>query len=299
MTGMSMRQSISNGVITLFRYSVIILLLTSCEKPILTEGYDESGNVTLTFSPSTGDMRSTVAIGDYFQKLNIMLFDEDGNRVFEKVRTQLREDDDFGRLNLSLSPGTYSVVAVGHSSAKSATIKSTEMVQFTASDGEKLTDTFCHYSVIEVTDDPEQHDLLLRRVGAMIQFSLTDEQVPESFARLKIEYTGGSANFNPQTFEGTTKSSQSEMRQAHAGGVYQVFTFPYQSETCSLRMTLTALDADGNTIRSRVFDAVPVTRNRATVYTGHFFEPGDGQFTQTAFGFTINGEWEGTDEYEF
>ncbi|MBQ1780998.1 MAG: hypothetical protein II001_06155, partial [Bacteroidales bacterium] len=45
-------------------------------------------------------------------------------------------DSGFGSLAVDLS-GTYTVVAVGHSCATSATIKSPQLVQFTASNGEK------------------------------------------------------------------------------------------------------------------------------------------------------------------
>ena len=73
-----------------------------------------------------------------------MLFDADGQKVFDKVRTQLATDDDFGTLSAALQAGTYTVVAVGHSSLVSATIKSPQMVQFTAKDGQKLDGHFCY-----------------------------------------------------------------------------------------------------------------------------------------------------------
>jgi hypothetical protein len=52
-------------------------------------------------------------------------------------------------------------------------------------------------------------------------------------------------------------------------------------------------------IRQRTFDAVPVTRNRITTYTGHFFEDGDGQFTQSDFGFVVHADWDGEDVHTF
>ena len=109
--------------------------LSSCEKPI--QGHEDDGNVRLTFAPSVQDVttRGTVTVGDFFQKMNIQLFDASGNKVFDKVRTQTRDDDDFSVMSLQLKPGAYTVISVGHSSTVSANIKSTEMVQFTASDG--------------------------------------------------------------------------------------------------------------------------------------------------------------------
>ena len=273
-----------------------VLLLTACEKAVLP---DKQGNVTMTFSVTQSDRptRGTVTIGDYFTKLNVMLFDADGAKVFDKVRTQLATDDDFGTLSAALQAGTYTVVAVGHSSAVSATIKSPQMVQFTAKDGQKLTDTFCYCGTVTVGDTPEQYDLVMNRVGAMVQFRLTDVTIPDTFSKMVITYTGGSANFNPSTFDGITKSNQSETRTRSS--VYQVYTFPYMATSCTLKMTLTADAADGTTLRTRTFDGVPVTRNRITTYTGQFFDGTEGTFTQTAFGFSVNGDWEGENHFTF
>ena len=275
------------------------VMLAACEHPYIGD-VEADGNVTLRFQTSTDDMtRATVSIGNYFTKLNVMLFNEDGSKAFDKVRTQLKADEDFGQLNLSLSAGVYTIVAVGHSSTISATIKSPEMVQFTASNGEKLTDTFCYCGKITVSEDPEQHDLTMNRATAMFQIKLTDEEVPAAFAKMKIDYTGGSANFNPTTFEGTTKSTQSESRTATPDDIYQCYTFPYQSASGTLKVTASALDASGNVLRTRTFDAIPVTRNRITTYKGKFFEEGDGEITQSGFGFTVNPDWDGEDVIEF
>ena len=293
------------------------MLLAGCEKPVFLEG-DASGtggNVTLRFTANNSDATrsdtpdgetsgtttraATTNIALYFTKLNVQIFDAWGEKVFSTMKTQTADDSGFGSLTCQLEAGTYTVVAVGHSSIKSATIKSPTMVQFTASDGEKLTDTFCTCQQIEVGNDELQQTFTMQRVAAMVQFKLTDENVPESFTKMTIAYTGGSANFNPTTFEGTTKSTQSENRQRSDTSTYQVYTFPYMAATGTLKMTLTAYDANGNALRQRVFDAVPVTRNRITAYTGQFFDGTEGEFTQMAFGFSVEGDWEGEDNFTF
>ena len=279
--------------------AVVALMVASCEHATFEN--TDPNNVTLSFTPSTADIatRGTVSVGDYFSKLNVQLFDAEGQKVFSSVRTQLREDDGFGQMRMSLAEGTYTVVAVGHSSIKSATIKSTEMVQFTASDGEKLTDTFCHCGQVTVSESGGKFSLTMNRVAAMLQLKLTDDDIPESFARLRIDYTGGSANFNPSTSQGCTKSTQSETRQRVASGVYQAFTFPYMATTCSLKVTISALTDDGTIIRQRTLADVPMTRNRITTYEGPFFSEGDGNITQSDFGFTVNPEWDGEDVITF
>ena len=278
-------------------YLIAALTLTACEKAVLPE--KQQGNVTLTFSVTQSDRptRGTVTIGDYFTKLNVMLFDADGAKVFDKVRTQLATDDDFGTLSAALQAGTYTVVAVGHSSAVSATIKSPQMVQFTAKDGQKLTDTFCYCGTVTVSETPEQFQLKMHRVCAMVEVVSTDADVPDGFARMVIGYTGGSANFNPTTFEGTTKSTQSEARLK--ADRYQIFTFPYLSTTGTLKMTLSMQTADGTVLAQKVIDDVPVTRNRITRYTGHLFDNTPGEITQTGFGFLVETDWEGIDDYTF
>lgn len=274
--------------------------LSSCEKPI--QGHEDDGNVRLTFAPSVQDVttRGGVTIGNYFSKLNVQLFDSNGEKVFDKVKTQLRTDEDYGVLSCQLRPGTYDVVAVGHSSTNSATIKSTEMVQFTAADGEKLTDTFCYCGQVTVGNEPTEQTLLMHRVDAMFRLVMTDETIPSNVAYIKMEYTGGSANFNPTTLEGCTKSSQSELREVKPSNQYIAFTFPYMAASCTLKMKISALTADQTVIHSRTIDDVPMTRNRITTYTGQYFV-GDGPWTvtQTEFGFTVNADWDGEDHYDF
>lgn len=276
--------------------ALAVCLVTACEQPELE---DSSGNVRLTFIPTTADVtRTTVSIGDYFTRLAVQLFDAEGQKVFDKVKTQTRDDADYGTLSVGLKPGTYTVVAVGHSSPVTPTIKSTELVQFTANDGVKNSDTFCYFGSVTIAENGESHELRMNRVTAMMAFEFTDESVPGNFQQLKIEYTGGSANFNPSTSEGCTKSSQSELRTAPASHYY-AFTFPYMAKDGVLKVTLSALDADGNVLTTKSLSDVPVTRNRITRCTGPLFGEGEYTIIQTNFGISVNGDWDGEIEYNF
>lgn len=279
--------------------ALVALLAMGCEKEIEGSG---NGNVRLTFVPTTADVhtRGSAWIGDFFTKLNVMVFDESGEKVLSQVKTQTVSDADFGTMSIGLAAGSYTVVAVGHSSVKSATIKSPQMAQFTASDGEKLTDTFAYCGKVVVGEDSEEHELVMNRVTAMVRFRFEDVQSGVTALRsVRIDYTGGSANFNPTTMEGTTKSSQSEKRAVTETGEYRVFTFPYMAKDGKLKMTISAIDEDGVVIRQKTIDNVPVTRNRITTYIGKLLEDGDGDVVQTGFGISINSEWDGEDSYSF
>lgn len=272
----------------------LLFLLAACQQAPNLDGLeDDEGNVMLMFSASDA---TRSGLDDYFSKLNVMLFNEAGEKAFSKVKTQVMSDDGFGTMSFTLSPGTYTVVAVGHSSAKSATIKSPTDVRFTATDGEKLTDTFACCEKIEITEEPTQHSLLMQRATAMFRLVLTDAEIPPAATHIKFDYSGGSANFNPTTLEGITKSTQSESRVIE-GNTYDIFTFPYYASDGLLKVTVTALAADGSVVAQQVFEGVEVTRNMITTYKGPLFSGGN--ITQEGVGFHVNDDWAGESFHEF
>ena len=256
----------------------------------------KENTITLRFSPEE-ETKASANLNELFSKLNIMLFDSAGNKALDKVKTQTISEEGFGTLSLTLGEGTYTVVAVGHSSYTSATIKSPSSVQFTAHEGEKLTDTFSIYKKITVSGK-ETYNLIMERVVAMFRLRMTDEEVPQEVVKVKFEYTGGSANYNPITKEGTTKSSQSELKQRTANNVYEVFTFPYQNASGTLKITVSAIDKNDVVIESRTFENVPVTRNMITEYKGEFFS-GSSNFTGNTFVFSADPSWDGTMTFDF
>ena len=280
--------------------AAIALAIASCEKAVIDEKpANKSGNVTMTFSLTNSDINTRATLTQHITKLNVQLFDADGNKVFSTVRTQTVSDDDFGTMQVELPSGTYTVVAVGHSSAKSATIKSPTVCQFTASEGEKLTDTFCHCSTIIVQGEQQDFSLPMYRAVAMMQLHLTDEDFPNSLWYVTADYTGGSANFNPTTLEGITKSSQSERRVTNDLHLHQYFTFPYMSSEGKLKMTITATTSDGTVLATKTLTDVPIYRNRITTYSGHLFDDTPGEYTVSDFSFLIHADWEGEEHYTF
>lgn len=272
-----------------FLYFVsVVVLLFSCEKPYYDNLPDENGDA---------GMRFVLPSDAVVQKMNIQLFDNTGAKVFEKVKTQLSGDSDFGVLSPDLDEGAYTIVAVAHSSVVSASIRSPQAVHFTASAGEKLTDTFSYCGEIVCDGSAVAHDCGMQRITAMVRFIFTDD-MPEDVARIKFDYTGGSANFNPTTLQGITKSTQSESRTLSDSGIYEIYTFPYLSESGVLKITANALGADGSTVKQRVFENVPVTRNRITTLTGSLFGGSEFGKDTNAFTFTVE-DWGVEDVFEF
>jgi len=251
-----------------YLFIAIALLIASCEKPILDSediSSAKEANVILhmTQFEQTVFTRATTDITDLCTRLNIAIFDADGTKV--KTVAQKDTDSNFGSVALTLSAGTYQLVVIAHCCDGSATITSTE-----------------------------SYDLTLTRAVAMFRLVLTDEEIPSNVARLKFYYTGGSSTFSPSAGYGCVNSKQTEYRTIAPGlSVFDIYTLPHTEEDVLTKLTVTALDANDNTVKERVFENVPVTRNQITRYTGSFFgDGGSGQATDGTFRLTADPDWD-------
>ena len=265
----------------------VLALATACEKPILGEATGEEvpteANVVLRFTqfewteqrepfelarkwPSRDGQRrsqqesftrSASDITELCSRINIAIFDSDGTKV--KTVAQKEGDAGYGTVALSLAAGTYKLVVVAHNGDGSATITSTEKVTFP---NNKVTDTFFYFGDLVVTAEKQSYDLTLTRAVAMVRLVLTDESIPENVAKLKFYYVGGSSTFSPKDGFGCVNSKQTEIRTISSDGIYEIYTLPHTEEDVLTKLTITALDADDNTVKERVFENVPVTRNQ-------------------------------------
>ena len=68
------------------------------------------------------------------------------------------------------------------------------------------------------------------------------------------------------------------------------------------KLTVTALDANDNTVKERIFENVPVIRNQITRYTGSFFGSGGsegGGSSDGTFRLTADPDWDSVNGYTF
>ena len=85
-----------------------------------------------------------------------------------------------------------------------------------------------------------------------------------------------------------------------ADGIYEIYTLPHTEEDVLTKLTITALDANDNTIKERVFENVPIIRNQVTRYTGSFFGNGGGGGTGSGdFRMTADPDWDSVNGYTF
>jgi len=283
----------------------VLAMLAACEKPILDDGSVDGGspgeaNVVLHFTQSEdGDFsaatRAATDITDLCSRLNLAVFNADGTKV--KTVAQKEGDASYGTVALSLAAGTYQLVVIAHNGDGSATITSTEKVTFP---NNKVTDTFYYYGDLVVGSEKQSYDLTLTRAVAMFRLVLTDESIPASVAKLKFYYNGGSSTFSPAKGYGIVQSKQTEIRAVSEDGIYEIYTLPHTEEDVLTKLTITALDANDNTVKERIFENVPVIRNQVTRYTGSFFgSGGSGETGSGDFRMTADPEWDSINGYTF
>ena len=280
-------------------FVALALLAVACEKPILDEDITnvKESNVILhmTQFEQVSFTRAAQDITALCSRLNVAVFDADGTKV--KTVAQKESDASYGTVALTLAAGTYRLVVIAHNCDGSATITSEEKVTFP---NNKVTDTFYYYGDLVVTDAKQSYDLTLTRAVAMFRLVLTDEEIPSNVAKLKFYYVGGSSTFSPSAGYGCMNSRQTEVRTIAADGIYDIYTLPHTEQDVLTKLTVTALDADDNIIKERVFENVPITRNQITRYTGSFFGSGGGGSTSDgSFNLTADPDWDSVNGYTF
>ena len=283
-----------------YLFIALAVLVAACEKPILDEDVVsmKEANVILHMtqyeqeafgnSGNRATTRTATDITELCSRLNIAIFDADGTKV--KTVAQKEGDASFGTVALTLAAGTYQLVVIAHNGEGSATISSTEKVTFP---NNKVTDTFYYYGDLVVTSEVQSYDLTLSRAVAMFRMVLTDDEIPSTVTKFKFYYTGGSSTFSPSAGYGCVNSKQTEIRPVADDGTYEIFTLPHTEEDVLTKLTVTALDANDNTIKERIFENIPVTRNQVTRYTGSFFgNGGSGQTSDGTFRLTADPDWD-------
>jgi hypothetical protein len=283
-------------------FYLILLIITSCEKPVIPGEYstqgDLDGNLVVSVfqieQQSFGTSLTRAVIADYCSRLSYAVYDADGKLV--KQVNQMESDSGFGTAYFKVDPGTYQVVVVGHSSGN-PTMTNSKKIKFENKDG--FTDTFLHNSNVVVTDadDEEQVQAVMRRIVSLCRVVFTDA-IPDGVSQMRFEYKGGSGAFDAATGLGSVNSTQKETFPVDAGDencCFDLYTFLHDTEG-TIHLQATALDDNDNELREREFD-VPLKQRMITKLSGPYFSGTTGSSITIVIG--INAEWEGEQTIEF
>lgn len=286
-----------------------LLLLTGCEKTLLDEQSSQpDGNVVLRLSAFEQIPFGTRGMQDIRQlcsRVNVAFF-QNGTKV--KTVSQKEDNASFGTIGLTLDAGDYQVVVIAHNSSGSATISSAEKVTFPSN---VVSDTFYYEGELTVESSQNTYELVLQRPVAMFRLQLTDV-LPSNAQKIRFYYTGGSSTFNPSTGFGCVNSRQTVMMDIADGQqVFEVYTFPHELNDY-LKLTVTVYDGNENILMEHLFEDVPVTVDKITVYSGSFFggsggggdngnNGGSGDTPYAPDGITLKAEseWAGISNYSF
>ena len=282
-----------------YRLSVILLAMltmNACEKGYTAEEETKTGNesnVTLRVKSiemvpfeNTTISRASTEMSELCSRLQFAVF-KDGEK--KKNISQQAGDAGFGEAAISLPEGDYQLVVMGHSCTGTATITDLEKITFP---NNKVTDTFYYYGTFTVGNDSKTVELDLKRAVAMLRFNLT-QPLTENIKQLKFLYTGGSSTFSAITGFGSVNSRQTEIRDVTSGQkVFEVYTFPHAQEG-KLKVTITALDANGTEIAETVMEDIPVEVNKISVYNGVLFDDTTNS-SSPSIKVKGDGDWDGT-----
>lgn len=290
------------------------LALASCEKVSLDELLSKeppttepssTGNASLSIhiggiadanyaDAAAKGTRAIEPIGKVCTKLTISVYNVEGQRVYSVNKKST--DADFANATTKLAEGKYHLVIVAHSNEKNATTTDINKISFEG----KLTDTFHYYKEIELVAGGNNIDVVMERVTAMFRLEIAD-QIPENVKQLKFYYTGGSSTLSGYTGAGAVNSRQTEIRNVQSGiNTYEAYTFP-QPDDKKLKMTITALDASGETVCTKTFEDVAVSKNMITCYKGNLFTNIAPPAASDNYNFSIsvNTDWKGENVIEF
>lgn len=287
--------------------ALMLAVLTSCEKAVLDESsYEEASNVVLRitsfeqipFSDNNvqKSTRSTQqSITELCTRISFVFFKGD-----EKVKDINQEtgDESFGSTGVNLSEGTYQLVVIAHNGEGKATVSSPTNITFGNNKPSRVTDTFYYYGEITVGSEDKEYCMNLKRAVAMFRLSHTSD-LPSGISKVKFYYTYGSSALDATTGKGCANSRQTVYIPIE-GNIKQfdLYTFPHEEED-SLKMKITSLDSNDQTIQEHTFEDVPVTRNKITRYTGDLFNISGGTSSKNQFPLTADGEWAAENEYKF
>lgn len=259
-------------------FLVLMALFVACENPYLGDeqpkkkGYRVSFSIDDVVQSYAGSKsRALVDVGQVCSCLNAAVY-QNGEKMASI--NQNKTEKNFGILSFDLPEGQYSLVVIGHSGAKNASMTHADKVKF---DG-KVTDTFLYNGTIKVTGDMQQ-SITLTRCVAKVVFHFVDP-IPENITHLRFSYTGGSSTLDATEGLGCVDSRQTEVRSIpdeahHAASSYAIYTFPKAQEG-KIKVVMKALDANEKTLAEETFNALRIVKNGVNNIPGLCFSSGGG-----------------------
>lgn len=235
--------------------------------------------------------KTTEAPVDYEAINALTLAFYQGSTEVEKI-TQLKADastyESFGTFTLSLPMGSYTLVAIAHTTKTGNPFTLTSPTE-AAYTGDHAYETFTHTQALNINStQPVEISATLSRVITMLTVVSSDGKTA-NVSNVRMSLSAGGRSFNPTTGFALTNTGFSNTvgNSADIGAHSTSSTvFFLADDEQTMDVTIETLDSSGNTLFSKTVTDVPFRRNRKTILTG-------AMYTNDGLGgsFQLNTDW--------
>ena len=254
--------------------------LVACEKSVYqleeeksagkSDKNDAGANLILRIVAA--ETRAGEDITNYWGTINFVAY-QNNDKV--KAITQQRGENGYGEAAMKLTPGTYQVLVLAHSSNGNPSLANPKKIDFTNTIG--FTDTYYYYGDIVVEETAKEHTVDLKRASSLVHFIIKDE-LPATVNQFQFYYEGGSGALDATTGYGCEASRQSVYLDVdHEAGppyTFDLYTM-LRTDSATLKMQVKGFKSNNTIVKINGKDirdfSIPVVRAGRVNFVGNFY----------------------------
>lgn len=255
-----------------FLFAILALLVSACNTED-TPSPGLSGQVFRVTNTRQYVSSSQTANVDHLA----MLIYENG--VLKKKEIQNSDDSQYGQFKASLPVGGYEAVFLGYFKDSVLIAEDgPEQLRFT---GGYVPNTFMAYQPLSVTEKGSvSESVVLKHMCACFGLRCDDYAEMQDLAAMQVRVSGGYNILNARTGYASAQSEDRVTTYSMTSSSFKdgkrllVYTY-LPAESAYLDITVTALDKNGQEMRTRKFEQVPLQISHRSIYQGKFMSGDD------------------------
>lgn len=288
----------------LWAVAAALIMTASCEKPVITEDGETDGEAPATTTTTTTTKKFTFTLkGDFSDQwkpvtrgylqadgkdlTDVWVLDYMGNTLVQQIHQTDNTADDFGRPVMNLKYGSHHIYFIASRGQGAELDTDAKTITFS-----KVLDTFYKdYEVSVASSSNGNRAVTLDRVVTRLRLTITDAVSAETSTitvtpdtwYYGLDYLSGDP-CESKTAQSTTLTIPSTDK-GKTGIQLNLFGFS-QTDEWKTDVSITAKDADDQTVSSVRLMDVPLKANRITEYAGPLFG------SEGAMNMSLNSTWD-------